>query len=41
VKIPITQQQIISSTIGWYMTTPEAELSEVEMPGWRVAESGD
>src|SRR5476651_2194319 len=32
VKIPITEQQIISSTVGWYMTTPEAELSGEEMP---------
>src|SRR5208282_1331587 len=22
VKIPITEQQIVSSTVGWYMTTP-------------------
>src|SRR5882724_6636782 len=33
VKIPITQQQIVSSTIGWYFTTPEQELSGEEMPG--------
>jgi len=32
VKIPITEQQIVSSTVGWYMTTPEAELSGEEMP---------
>src|SRR5882757_6856569 len=32
VRIPITEQQIVQSTVGWYMTTPEAELSEVEMP---------
>jgi membrane protease subunit HflK len=32
VKIPITEQQIVSSTIGWYLTTPEAELSGEEMP---------
>src|SRR5882757_10103054 len=34
VKIPITdiEKQKISSNNGWYLTTPEAELSEVEMP---------
>jgi membrane protease subunit HflK len=32
VKIPITEQQIVRSTVGWYMTTPEAELSGEEMP---------
>jgi membrane protease subunit HflK len=32
VKIPITEQQIVSSTVGWYMTTPEAELSGEEFP---------
>jgi modulator of FtsH protease HflK len=32
VKIPITEQQIVASTVGWYMTTPEAELSGEEMP---------
>jgi membrane protease subunit HflK len=32
VKIPIAEQQIVSSTVGWYMTTPEAELSGEEMP---------
>ncbi|HSY74210.1 MAG TPA: protease modulator HflK [Dongiaceae bacterium] len=32
VKIPITEQQIVSSTVGWYFTTPEAELSGEEMP---------
>src|SRR5476651_2041099 len=32
VKIPITEQQIVSSTVGWYMTTPEAELSGEEIP---------
>ena len=32
VKIPITEQQIVQSTVGWYMTTPEAELSGEEMP---------
>ena len=32
VKIPITEQQIVQSTVGWYATTPEAELSGEEMP---------
>ena len=32
VRIPITEEQIISSTVGWYFTTPEAELSGAEMP---------
>ncbi|HXA44187.1 MAG TPA: protease modulator HflK [Candidatus Angelobacter sp.] len=32
VKIPITEQQIIASTIGWYKTTPEQELSGEEIP---------
>src|SRR5271156_5372284 len=32
VKIPITEQQIISSTVGWYKTTPEQELSGEEIP---------
>jgi len=32
VKIPITEQQIVSSTIGWYRTTPEQELSGEELP---------
>jgi membrane protease subunit HflK len=32
VKIPITEQQIVSSTIGWYHTTPEQELSGEELP---------
>lgn len=32
VKIPITQQQIVSSTVGWYFTTPEQELSGEEIP---------
>lgn len=32
VKIPITEIQKVSSNNGWYLTTPEAELSEVEMP---------
>jgi modulator of FtsH protease HflK len=32
VKIPITQQQVVTSTIGWFMTTPEQELSGEEIP---------
>jgi membrane protease subunit HflK len=32
VRIPITEIQKVSSDNGWYMTTPEAELSGVEMP---------
>jgi membrane protease subunit HflK len=32
VKIPITEIQKISSNVGWYLTTPEAELSGEEMP---------
>ncbi|HEY5040844.1 MAG TPA: protease modulator HflK [Verrucomicrobiae bacterium] len=31
VKIPITQQQIVQSTIGWYFTTPEQVLSGEEL----------
>jgi membrane protease subunit HflK len=34
VRIPISdiEKQKITSNNGWYLTTPEAELSEVEMP---------
>jgi len=32
VRIPITEIQKVTSNNGWYLTTPEAELSEVEMP---------
>jgi membrane protease subunit HflK len=32
VKIPITEQQVVASTIGWYRTTPEQELSGEELP---------
>jgi membrane protease subunit HflK len=32
VKIPITEQQTVASTIGWYKTTPEQELSGEEIP---------
>ena len=33
VKIPITEQQTLQSTVGWYFTTPEQELSGEELPG--------
>jgi membrane protease subunit HflK len=33
VKIPITEQQTVQSTTGWYFTTPEQELSGEELPG--------
>jgi modulator of FtsH protease HflK len=32
VKIPITEIQKVTSNNGWYLTTPEAELSGEEMP---------
>ena len=32
VRIPISEIQKVSSNIGWYFTTPEAELSGEEMP---------
>ena len=32
VKIPISEVQKVSSNNGWYLTTPEAELSGEEMP---------
>jgi modulator of FtsH protease HflK len=32
VKIPITESQVIASTVGWYFTTPEQELSGEELP---------
>ncbi|HZF01700.1 MAG TPA: protease modulator HflK [Methylomirabilota bacterium] len=32
VKIPITEQQTLQSTVGWYFTTPEQELSGEEIP---------
>ena len=32
VKIPITEIQHVQSTIGWYFTTPEQELSGAELP---------
>jgi membrane protease subunit HflK len=41
VKIPITEQQIVSSTVGWYFTTPEQELSGEEIARRRDAQSGD
>ena len=33
VKIPITANQTVTSTTGWYFTTPEQELSGEELPG--------
>jgi membrane protease subunit HflK len=33
VKIPITVNQTVTSTTGWYFTTPEQELSGEELPG--------
>jgi len=33
VKIPITVNQKVTSTTGWYFTTPEQELSGAELPG--------
>ncbi|HEU6449541.1 MAG TPA: SPFH domain-containing protein, partial [Verrucomicrobiae bacterium] len=32
VKIPITEQQSVTSTVGWYFTTPQQELSGQEPP---------
>jgi membrane protease subunit HflK len=32
VKIPIRKIQTVNSTVGWYATTPEQELSGQEMP---------
>ena len=32
VRIPTTESQKVSSNNGWYLTTPEAELSGEEMP---------
>ena len=32
VKIPITEVQKVTSTVGWYATTPEQELSGEECP---------
>src|SRR6185436_15471344 len=32
VKIPIGQIQTVTSTVGWYATTPEAELAGTEPP---------
>jgi len=32
VKIPITENQSVRSTVGWYFTTPEAELAGSEPP---------
>ncbi len=32
VKVPITEVQIIRSSIGWYVVTPEQEASHTEPP---------
>jgi membrane protease subunit HflK len=32
VKIPIRKIQTVNSTVGWYATTPEQELSGMELP---------
>jgi len=32
VKIPISENQKVTSTVGWYATTPEQELSGEELP---------
>jgi membrane protease subunit HflK len=32
VRIPITEIQTVTSTIGWYLTTPEMELAGTEPP---------
>ena len=32
VRIPITEVQKVTSTVGWYATTPEQELSGEELP---------
>src|ERR1035437_4641098 len=32
VRIPITEIQKVSSTVGWYLTTPEMELAGTEPP---------
>ncbi len=32
VHIPISAQQSVQSTVGWYFTTPEQELSGEELP---------
>ena len=32
VKIPITENQSVRSTVGWYFTTPELELADREPP---------
>jgi membrane protease subunit HflK len=37
VKIPITEQQIVRSTVGWYFTTPEQELSDLSGEGSQFA----
>ena len=40
VKIPITEVQKVTSTVGWYATTPEQELSGEELPRRGDAGSG-
>ena len=32
IKIPISEIQKVTSTVGWYLTTPEAELAGTEPP---------
>src|ERR1035437_5091022 len=32
VRIPITEIQKVSSTVGWYLTTPEMEIAGTEPP---------
>jgi membrane protease subunit HflK len=32
VKIPITEVQKVKSTVGWFFTTPELEMSQIEPP---------
>jgi len=36
VRIPITEQQIVRSTIGWYFVTPEQEVSGQEPPAGQL-----
>ena len=32
IRIPITENQTVTSTVGWYFTTPEMEISGNEPP---------
>jgi hypothetical protein len=41
VKIPITEIQKVTSTVGWYFTTPEQELSGEELPAGASLNPGD